>query len=394
MQKNFYKWIILIIAFSTSMAIPIAMLEMPPLLPVLGKLWKIPLQTVSFYAMTTFGIGAAIASIPFAFISPRLSPKYAGVICLLIAVIGTLINLLVPSIYGLIIGRIIEGFALGLVYLYPISAFNMWFPSEEMGLVAGIWSIFLPLSGLLIFVLVPILISAYGLTSVYLFTFVWTLISLMIWVVFFKTPPQKLKSRSNIRSLTDPANSIKDVILNRNVWLLVFIFFAFNYSFFGLTTYVPTYFVTVGKFNLFTASTIGILPVAVIIVAPLFGWISDKIKSRKKFLLLGAVGTFLLAFVMLWLPVTPVYWIVFFIFLGVFWAMTPPMIFAIPSEIVGPHLAGAVTGFLSFDTGIALVLSSIIIVPLINIIGWQWSLTSMFFLQGISIIAIFAIRVN
>ena len=391
MQKFFYRWLILIIAFSSSMAVPIAMLEMPPLLPVLVKLWKIPLHMLSFYAMTSYGLGAIIASIPFALVSPRLGPKYAGVICLSIAFIGTLINLLVPSIYGLFIGRIIGGFALGLVYLYPISALNIWFSPEEMGLVVGIWSIFLPVSGLLIFVVVPIIISSYGLISVYLFTFMWTLISLIIWTIFFKTPPQKSSFQPKIKS---SSIGIKNVFLSRNVWLLVFIFFAFSYSFFGLTTYAPTYFVNIGKFKLFTASIIGIIPAAIIIVAPLFGWLSDKIKSRKKFLFIGALGTFLLAFVILLLPVVPVYWIMIFIFLGIFWAMTPPMVFAIPSEIVNPSLVGAVTGLLSFDTGVALVLSTIIVVPLISIIGWQWSLTSMFFLQGVSIFAIFAIKIK
>ncbi|MGC8622092.1 MAG: MFS transporter [Caldisphaera sp.] len=393
-KKILYKWIILIITFSTSMAIPIAMLEMPPLLPVLDKLWSIPLQTVSFYAITAYGIGIVIASFPFAFLSPRLGPKYAGIMCLFIAVIGTIINLLVSTIYGLFIGRIIEGIAFGLVYLYPISAFSVWFSREEMGLVAGIWSIFLPVSALLTFVLVPILISFYGLTSVYLFTFGWTLISLILWVIFFKLPSQKFKFRSNTKSLTISNSNIKNVILNRNVWLLVFIFFAFSYSFLGLTSYITTYFVTVGKFNLFNASTIGIIPVAVIIIAPFFGWLSDKTKSRKNFLLGGAAGTFLLSFIMLGLPFTKLDWIVYFIFLGAFWAMTPPIVFSMPSEIVAPNLTGTVSGFLSFDTGLALVLSSIIIGPLINIIGWQWSLTSLFFLQGLSIIAIIALKVK
>jgi MFS family permease len=70
------------------------------------------------------------------------------------------------------------------------------------------------------------------------------------------------------------------------------------------------------------------------------------------------------------------FWVLFFVVLGVVWGMMPAMVFASPREIVGPEHAGPASGILNLVVGLSALSAPLITESLVPVIGWQGALVS------------------
>lgn len=161
------------------------------------------------------------------------------------------------------------------------------------------------------------------------------------------------------------------------MWLVGFAWFAVNYYLLGFTSLAPTFFTSIASFSLFEASVLAILPVSMIIwVSPITGLLSDRFRSRKKFILASMVLGLLLGPVILLLGVSIFSWSVFLAILGIIWGLAPSAVFASPRDIVGPEFAGPASGILILMVGFASLLAPFITGSLVTYIGWQGALAS------------------
>jgi MFS family permease len=363
------------------MAGPIALFAMPPLFPSLTAFLGVSLSGIGFAAMTSFGIGISVMAIPFAILSPRLGWKTAGIACLGTITLGALITLGFPMFWGIFIGRFIAGLGFGMAFTWPVGALSVWFRKDEMGLATGIWSITLPVSGLLIFVLAPVLIASYGWISVLWFTLLFAIASLVVWTLLAKQPADDGSRPGGYfaeeRSVCLSHDCIGSAFLDRGMWLVAVAWFALNYYLLGITSLAPAYFTTVLGFNLFTASALAILPVAMIIwSAPVTGMVSDRSGTRRTFILVSMAAGLFLCPVMFFLGSGLLPWALFFVVLGIVWGMAPATVFASPREIVGPEHAGPASGILNLMVGLAALSAPLVTESLVPVIGWQGALAS------------------
>ena len=384
MQKSSgyrYRWAILFAVFVAGMAGPIALFAMPPLFSSLAVFLGIPLSDVGFATMTGFGIGISIMAIPFAILSPRLGWKSAGIACLGTILLGSILTAGFPTFWGIFTGRFITGLGFGMAFTWPVSALSLWFRKDEMGLATGIWSTTLPVSGLLIFVLAPVLIASYGWMSVLWFSVLFAIASLVLWAGLAK-PPAEDGMRSggyfaDEREACLSHDCLESAFLDRGMWLVAVAWFAVNYYMLGITSLAPAYFTTVLGFDLFTASVLAILPVSMIIwAAPLTGMVSDRFSTRRTFILASMAAGLLLCTVIFFLGRGLLPWALFFVVLGIVWGMTPAMVFASPREIVGPEHAGPSSGILNLMVGLAALTAPVVTESLVPLIGWQGALAS------------------
>ena len=375
-----YRWAILFAAFVAGMVGPIALFVMPPLFPSLTAFLGVSLSGIGFAAMTSFGIGISVMAIPFAILSPARLEKcgdrlprndHAWRSC----------HHGVPDVLGIFVGRFIAGLGFGMAFTWPVGALSVWFRKDEMGLATGIWSITLPVSGLLIFVLAPVLIASYGWISVLWFSLLFAIASLVIWALLTKQPADD-GSRPNgyfaeERSVCLSHDCIVSAFLDRGVWLVAVAWFALNYYLLGVTSLAPAYFTTVLGFNLFTASALAILPVSMIIwAAPVTGIVSDRSGTRRTFILVSMAAGLLFCPVMFFLGPGLLPWALFFIVLGIVWGLAPAAVFASPREIVGPEHAGPASGILNLMVGLAALSAPLVTESLVPVIGWQGALAS------------------
>jgi MFS family permease len=376
-----YRWAILFAAFFAGMAGPIALFAMPPLFPALTAILGVSLAGIGFAAMTSFGLGISVMAIPFAILSPRLGWKTAGIACLGTITLGTLIVTGFPTFWGIFIGRFIAGLGFGMAFTWPVGALSVWFRRDEMGLATGIWSATLPVSGLLIFVLAPVLIASYGWISVLWFSFLFALASLIVWALLAKQPADDGTRISGYfadeRSACLSHECVESTFLDRGMWLVAVAWFSLNYYLLGITSLAPVYFSTVLGFSLFVASALAILPVSMIIwAAPVTGMVSDRFGTRRTFILASMAAGLLLCPVIFILGLDPLPWALFFVVLGIVWGMTPATVFASPREIVGPEHAGPASGILNLMVGLAALSAPLITESLVPVIGWQGALAS------------------
>ena len=377
-----YRWVILFAAFVASMTGPIALFVMPPLFPAISTNLGIPLSATSFAAMTSFGIGISVMAIPFAILSPWISWKSAGLTCLGTILLGALITAAFPTFSGIFLGRFIAGLGFGMAFVWPVSAFSVWFRKDEMGLATGIWSATLPLSGLFVFILAPVLITSYGWASVLWFSVLFAAVSLVLWAVLARPPADTAVRTTGGRFSDEHAICLSHdcfvpAFLDRDVWLVAVAWFALNYYLLGVTSLAPSYFTTVLGFSLFTASVLAILPVSMIIwAAPVAGIASDRFRTRKTFILASMGAGLLLCPALFFLGPGLLSWTLFLVVLGIVWGMTPAMVFAAPREIVGPEHAGPASGILNLMVGLAALLAPWITGILVPVLGWQGALAS------------------
>ncbi len=379
--NHWYRWVILFAAFFAGMTGPIALFVMPPLFPALTAFLGISFADVGFAALTSFGIGISVMAIPFAILSPRLSWKLAGMVCLGTILIGAVITAGFPTFWGIFVGRFIAGLGFGEAFTWPVSAFSVWFRKTEMGLATGIWSTTLPLSGLLVFVLAPALIASYGWISVLWFSVIFAVTSLVLWTILAKQPADAgvwdKGHFADERAVCLRHDCLRSAFLDREVWLIAVAWFALNYYLLGVTSLAPAYFTTVLGFNLFTASVLAILPVSMIIwAAPITGMVSDRYRTRKIFILVSMGAGLLLCPVIFFLGRDLLLWVLFFIVLGIVWGMTPAMVFASPREIIGPEYAGPASGILNLMVGLTALCAPVVTEILVPVIGWRGALVS------------------
>ena len=161
-------------------------------------------------------------------------------------------------------------------------------------------------------------------------------------------------------------------LINRDVWLLGLVFFAFTMCFPGFMTNMPTFLHTVRGYPLTTAGFIVSLASLVNFVScPAAGWISDRIGSRK---LVYTISYLVL--IVLWIfpfRLTGAGIPLFMILFGVFGATIPTMVMAsVPEVMERPELAGIGMGGVVALQNFGLLLGPVMFGRIVQMTGnWQ-----------------------
>lgn len=371
-----YRWVILFAAYVSALSVMISIFKLPPLFPELSQFYGVPLAAVSLAGMTAFGIGAGVTAIPLAIVFPKLMPKKAGILCVSLVIIGTLVTLLTMNYIGFFVGRFIEGMALGYAFVYPIVALSFWFPPKDLGKVLGILVTFLPVGALIAFILAPILSAMMNWTGIEWFSLAWSVAGLIIWGVLFKNPPY-MQTPAGSGPQTMPTVNIKNTLLNRDLLLLAFSFFAIAYLGNSVSILLPTYLQVVGHFDPLFAAILALLPTLMMLwAAPVVGAIDDKTHQSKKLIIISLGISFLLGFVILFVGFNPISLILYFVVAGSFWAMAYPPLMAAPPKIVGALASGLAMGEFVTMLSLCFVFGPLITSILAGILGWQWAMVA------------------
>ncbi|MDQ7015361.1 MAG: MFS transporter, partial [Gammaproteobacteria bacterium] len=93
-----------------------------------------------------------------------------------------------------------------------------------------------------------------------------------------------------------------------------------------------------------------------LLLAPLFGWLSDRFGFRWLFVLLGSLGA---AVVLLILPLHDLGGLFYPLLLGLFLALMVPTIYSMPSELLPVESLGLAYGLLSMAFGVGALLGAL-----------------------------------
>jgi MFS family permease len=156
-----YAWIILAVVFLASVAAPLNLFKVPPVMPMLIDAFHMDISNAA-WLMSIFAVTGLILAIPAGYIMQRFGPKATGLISVGFVVAGSVIGAISATAASLLLSRFIEGVGMGLIGVVGPAAIAMWFPAEARGLPMGVWSTWVPVGNIVMFNAAPVLARNFG----------------------------------------------------------------------------------------------------------------------------------------------------------------------------------------------------------------------------------------
>ncbi len=276
-----YAWVILAVAFIASVAAPLNQFKASPVIPVLMEVFGFSLGRAGLL-MSVFAITGLVLALPAGLITQRLGLKPTALIATGCLVVGSSLGALSSSAAVMLFSRVIEGVGMGLLAVVAPAAIAMWFPRSRQGTPMGIWATWVPVGGILSFVVAPPMAAAFGWQSVWWFGAAFALAALVLVLFFMRMPPRLQSAGAPEEAAAPEAHPVRSALANRDIWLLALTFGMFNLATMPMNTYYPTFLTSVRGYSLAGASLVTSLTMmTVLIFAPLSGVLSDRIGSRK-----------------------------------------------------------------------------------------------------------------
>jgi nitrate/nitrite transporter NarK len=358
-----YAWVILLVAFMASVAAPLAQFKVPPLLPVLMDTFRLNLSQAGML-MSVFAFTGLILALPAGVITHKLGPKAAGLMAVGCLVIGSAWGALSGSAGLLLASRVVEGVGMGLIAVAAPASIALWFPREKQGTPMGIWATWVPLGSVIMYNLAPALRASAGWRAVWWAGGAFALLAFILYWLLMRLPPGQASPPA------EAPPKLGRALANRNIWLLALQFGCMNLVIIGFSTFFPTFLSEVRSYSIAQAAFIASLPTILILgSAPLAGWLSDRIGSRR---LVFSIPYLFIA-LMMTLPFKlngPALYVLM-ILLGVITGAVPTATFAAAPEIMGqPQLAGLGLAVVAMGQNLGMVIGPILLGSLVESIGW------------------------
>ncbi len=366
-----YAWVILVIVYLASVAAPLNQAKIPPLIPVIMDTFQLSLSQVG-WLMSVFALTGLFLSLPAGVFLRRFGPKNLGLIALACLTLGATLGALSRHLGLLLFSRVIEGIGMGLMAVIAPAIIAMWFPADKQGIPIGIWATWVPVGTVTVYALAPTMARTLGWQSVWWMGAAFTMLVFVGFAIFMRLPPWLEASSQTTADfyLLDGMKTSLKALNNRNIWFLGLIFACFTITFMGFGTYFPTFLSEVRGYPLSQASYIASISTVMILVsAPLTGWISDRIGSRRKILSVP----FLVIAVMMLFPFKIVGWQIylFLILQGFITGAIPTATFAAAPEIMGKlELAGLGMAVVMFGRNLGVFIGPILFGMLVENLSW------------------------
>jgi predicted MFS family arabinose efflux permease len=370
-QPTRYAWVILVVVFLASVAAPLNQSKVPPLMPVMMESFQMTIGQAG-WLMSVFALTGLLLSLPTGMLVQKLGLKPLGIVALLCLIAGSGLGALASHPVVLMISRVIEGCGMGLIAVVAPAAIAIWFPGDKQGVPMGIWAIWVPVGSVTVYNLAPSMATAFGWRSVWWLGAAFSLLVLLIFVIFLRQPPwldKKTNTDDGNTAPSKPTDSLQ-ALRNASIWYVGLGFGCFTLTTMALATYLPTFLVEERAYSLSQAAFVASLPtIMVLFSAPAAGWLSDRIGSRR---MVRAIP-FLVVGAMLFFPFQIVGWqiIAFMVFLGTVMGAVPTATFATAPEVMGkPELAGLGMAVVMFGQNLGMFIGPILFGGLVEKLGW------------------------
>jgi predicted MFS family arabinose efflux permease len=304
--------------------------KVPPLMQVLISDLHVDMAMGGWF-MSVFSVAALVLAIPSAFLLTRVGLKATGLVALGCSVAGSALGALAPSPAALLVARVIEGIAVGLISVMAPTAISLWFDPQERGLPLGIWVTWVPVGNVLMFNVAYPLAAAFGWRAVWWFGALLSAAAALLFalVVADPRPSRPLPRQPNARG---SLASFGRTLPNLPSWLLGLAFAAFAFALFGYTAWAPAYLSeTLGMAPALASSYASLLFLAGIPGNVVAGWATGRTPHRHRLLALS----FLLAGILFawgFRLITPSLVVPYMLLLGFVANLVPTVIFAIAPE--------------------------------------------------------------
>jgi MFS family permease len=353
-------WLILAALFLASVAAVMAQFAAPPLMPLLMEQFGVDLAEAS-RLMSVFSVTGLLLALPAGLILQRFGPVGTGAAAMLSVIAGSALGVLAPDFGVFLLSRAVQGVGVGLIGVVAPAVVAATFPPERRGTPMGIWAMWVPVGGVLMYLLAPSIAAFAGWQAVWgLVAFVAAL-ALVVYVIVLGLARTPRAARGS---------ALADLRAGLDVWLLAATFALFGTMAGSINTFLPTFLVGERQIDLAAASSMSALVlVGAGVGSVLAGVVSDRIGSRRRVYTAACLAA--AALILLPYNVAGPALAVLLLLLGVTNGSIPSALFAsVPEVIPEPRLAGAGMAALMLGQNTGFVVGPVLFAALLPLMGW------------------------
>lgn len=373
------SWIVFFVAFLDRVNLSVAM-------PLISKEFSLSPEQVG-YLFSAFFISYTVFQIPGGYLSDKVGPKKVLLVALVWWSIMTMATGVARAFSQFFIVRVLFGIGEG---LQPPCAFKLnsnWFPNQERATANAIFTSACSFGPAIAPSIAVAIIGLWGWHALFYIFGALGFVIMPLLYFFVKNSPEEdpdiskeeleyIKSGQTeiVTQTTDSEEvGLMSVLKNRNIVLLALTYFGFMCAFFGLLSWLPSYLVKAGGFELVKMGIFSGLPfLALGIAQPFGGWLSDKVfKGKRKtqaMVVNLAAGPVLYGVVA---APTETIAMALLVCTGFLVGMAFGPLWAMPMESVKRSYVGMATGVMNAGGSIGGILSPIIIGYLVGMSGYN-----------------------
>lgn len=320
-------------------------------------------------AMTGAGIGLLASGyfyaygcmqIPGGFITDYWGPRKTASMFFALGAVGTIILGIAPAPWVAVVGRVLVGVGVAIIFVPAMKIFSYWFRQSEFSILAGFFMAAGGAGALLASAPLTLMNSLIGWRGSFVTIGVLSLITAAaLWLILRDTPEQKgFDSRALLGEGHAEAakplpfkQAFRVIVSNRSFWFLCFAnFLNFGVSYAFVSLWCGPYFKQIYGYSAGRIGTfLTLFAIFMIIGSFLISRVSNRLRSRKKVLLLSfAVSFFMMLMITVMpqnLPVAAFY--VMFILIGLVSHPITAIFATCANEMFPKNVNGAATGLIN-----------------------------------------------
>ena len=244
-------------------------------------------MTTASWLMAIFTFIGIFLALPAGGFAQKFGPKAMVVVGAFFVAGGSVIGAFAGSGQLLIFSRAVEGVGFCLISVCGPLAVSKYVEPSKVGSAIGIWVMWVCLGQVIAFAVTPPLYVSMGLSGVWNIFAAATVIMALAVVFLIKEPTGLAASTADAEEAA-PA-TMRDIMGNKNVWLLVIAFMLFNVVLLSIIAFGPVYLEERGVDVSAIAFATSIPMFLALVASPVFGVLMDKLGTRKKLLILALV---------------------------------------------------------------------------------------------------------
>ena len=308
-HKLYNPYVILGFLFLAAIANGIAMYKIIPIVGPIMAAFNIGEGPIGILVSSTTWMSVVVA-VPLGYFIRKVTPKWSLLAMYCLMIIGGAIGLVAPNFTVLIIGRLIDGIGLLTIIVIAFSLAANLFPTKGR-VVATSLITFGAIFGQVINL--NIQGSLDGWKGLYTFVLIVHVVLAVLTLIGFSGKVE-ISGRTEARKPTK--EETRRVYRSSNLWFISIAEGCFMLGIVTLGTYVPTYLslrgIPLEKAN----SLYGIAGMIGLVVVASIGFVSDKLKTKRKLAIVAFFGSIIPLYLMMKLPIE--YIMIYVVLIGIF----------------------------------------------------------------------------
>ncbi|MCL4557166.1 MAG: MFS transporter [Deltaproteobacteria bacterium] len=338
-----YRWVVLVIFMFQVVLTQFLWLNFAPIQPTLEKLLNITdFQFVLL--LSVFNIFNLLLSLPVGAVLDSKGFRFTVSIGSIIMAVAVLLRLKSDSYYWLLAGQIGVAIAQPFIVNSGAKLASTWFNKNEEALANGFASMAMFIGMIAALIITPIIIHI-GLFPIMVIYGGVTVLGSLLFVLFARDNPSLLTTLKAEEQGYHPIHAYKRLLKMKDMVVIAGIMFIGVGFFNGITNWLDKLLGPQGFSEEQSGVIVGLLIAGGIVGAIVIPILSDLIKKRKPFLLIGTVsaGVFMYPLIQTKSYTTA---IILGLILGFMVISLLPIMFQMAIEVAGERLTGSATGMM------------------------------------------------